>query len=205
MVKSKIIPVGLYEANCIILWNESNKALIIDPGADADLITEYIEKAKLEPVAVFLTHGHFDHVSGVDGILEKYTLPVYLHSGDKELLFCDLNISQPGYPRIMREDAINYSLEEGDEIPLFGGKILHTPGHSKGSTCLYFERDKLLISGDTLFSGSIGRTDLPGGSYMQIMKSLKRLTELPDETMVISGHGPITNIRSEKLDNPYLQ
>lgn len=205
MVKSKIIPVGLYEANCIILWNESNKALIIDPGADADLITEYIEKAKLEPVAVFLTHGHFDHVSGVDGILEKYTLPVYLHSGDKELLFCDLNISQPGYPRIMREDAINYSLEEGDEIPLFGGKILHTPGHSKGSTCLYFESDKLLISGDTLFSGSIGRTDLPGGSYMQIMKSLKRLTELPDETMVISGHGPITNIRSEKLDNPYLQ
>lgn len=205
MVKSKIIPVGLYEANCIILWNESNKALIIDPGADADLITEYIEKAKLEPVAVFLTHGHFDHVSGVDGILEKYTLPVYLHSGDKELLFCDLNISQPGYPRIMREDAINYSLDEGDEIPLFGGKILHTPGHSKGSTCLYFESDKLLISGDTLFSGSIGRTDLPGGSYMQIMKSLKRLTELPDETMVISGHGPITNIRSEKLDNPYLQ
>lgn len=205
MVKSKIIPVGLYEANCIILWNESNKALIIDPGADADLITEYIEKAKLEPVAVFLTHGHFDHVSGVDGILEKYTLPVYLHSGDKELLFCDLNISQPGYPRIMREDAINYSLDEGDEIPLLGGKILHTPGHSKGSTCLYFESDKLLISGDTLFSGSIGRTDLPGGSYMQIMKSLKRLTELPDETMVISGHGPITNIRSEKLDNPYLQ
>ena len=205
MVKSKIIPVGLYEANCIILWNESNKALIIDPGADADLITEYIEKAKLEPVAVFLTHGHFDHVSGVDGILEKYTLPVYLHSGDKELLFCDLNISQPGYPRIMREDAINYSLDEGDEVPLFGGKILHTPGHSKGSTCLYFESDKLLISGDTLFSGSIGRTDLPGGSYMQIMKSLKRLTELPDETMVISGHGPITNIRSEKLDNPYLQ
>jgi glyoxylase-like metal-dependent hydrolase (beta-lactamase superfamily II) len=205
MVKSKIIPVGLYEANCIILWNESNKALIIDPGADADLITEYIEKAKLEPVAVFLTHGHFDHVSGVDGILEKYTLPVYLHGGDKELLFCDLNISQPGYPRIMREDAINYSLDEGDEIPLFGGKILHTPGHSKGSTCLYFESDKLLISGDTLFSGSIGRTDLPGGSYMQIMKSLKRLTELPDETMVISGHGPITNIRSEKLDNPYLQ
>lgn len=205
MVKSKIIPVGLYEANCIILWNESNKALIIDPGADADLITEYIEKAKLEPVAVFLTHGHFDHVSGVDGILEKYTLPVYLHSGDKELLFCDLNISQPGYPRIMREDAINYSLDEGDEIPLFGGKILHTPGHSKGSTCLYFESDKLLISGDTLFPGSIGRTDLPGGSYMQIMKSLKRLTELPDETMVISGHGPITNIRSEKLDNPYLQ
>ena len=118
MVKSKIIPVGLYEANCIILWNESNKALIIDPGADADLITEYIEKAKLEPVAVFFTHGHFDHVSGVDGILEKYTLPVYLHGGDKELLFCDLNISQPGYPRIMREDAINYFLDEGDEIPL---------------------------------------------------------------------------------------
>ena len=125
MVKSKIIPVGLYEANCIILWNESNKALIIDPGADADLITEYIEKAKLEPVAVFLTHGHFDHVSGVDGILEKYTLPVYLHSGDKELLFCDLNISQPGYPRIMREDAINYSLDEGDEIPLFLPEQFH--------------------------------------------------------------------------------
>lgn len=205
MIKSKIIPVGLYEANCIILWNELNKALIIDPGADAEIITAFLEKAGLSPVAILLTHGHFDHIAGVDGIVEKYSIPVYLHKEDKELAFCEFNISQYGYPRIMHTEAINYTLDEGDEIPDFGGKLLHTPGHSLGSSCLYFEKDKLLISGDTLFSGSIGRTDLPGGSYGQIMKSLKRLTTLPDDTMVIAGHGPITNIRAEKLDNPYLQ
>lgn len=205
MITSKIIPVGLYEANCVVLWNEANRALIIDPGADAEAVIAFLEKAQLTPIAIFLTHGHFDHVSGVDGIVERFSIPVYLHQGDKELAFCDFNTTQYGYPRIMHPEALNYSLDEGDEIPDFGGKLLHTPGHSLGSSCLYFAEDKLLIAGDTLFSSSIGRTDLPGGSYAQIMQSLRRLTTLPEDTMVIAGHGPSTSIGAEKQNNPYLQ
>ena len=205
-MKRKTIPVGLYEANCTILWDETGRALVVDPGDEAARILDFLGSAGLKPTAVFLTHGHFDHISGVDGILSKHAVPVYLHADDVELAFSRFNTSQPGYPGMARSPLLDTSLVDGAALPGWpNARVLHTPGHSPGSCCLFFPDDALLIAGDVLFAGSVGRTDLPGGSWPILAASLARLAALPGETAVVCGHGPSTTITDERAGNPFLR
>ena len=198
------IQVGGFEVNCSIL-SKNGKAWIVDPGQEADRIIDLLAKKGLEPAAILLTHGHFDHIGGIPGILEKFPgLPVCVHEKDMPMFGHPLNQLPPEYPPVegLRGSRSLRGLRgiEGLEV-----EIIETPGHTPGGVCYYFPKDKLLLSGDTLFAGSVGRTDLPGGDMATLMDSLKKLTALPDDTLVIPGHGMHTRIALEKSGNPFLQ
>ena len=196
------IQVGGFEVNCSIL-SENGKAWIVDPGQEPGRIIDLLAKKGLEPAAILLTHGHFDHIGGVPGLLEKFpALPVYVHEKDRQMFGHPLNQLPPEYTSF--EKPRNLATLDNLE-GLEGLEILETPGHTPGGVCYYFPKDKLLLSGDTLFAGSVGRTDLPGGDMATLMDSLKKLTALPDDTLVIPGHGMHTRIALEKSGNPFLQ
>ena len=196
------IQVGGFEVNCSIL-SENGKAWIVDPGQEADRIIDLLAKKGLEPAAILLTHGHFDHISGIPGLLEKFSdLPVYVHEKDMQMFGHPLNQLPPEYPSFAKPR----NLVSLDKLEVLDGlEVLETPGHTPGGVCYHFPKDKLLLSGDTLFAGSVGRTDLPGGDMATLMDSLKKLTALPDDTLVIPGHGMHTRIALEKSGNPFLQ
>ena len=196
------IQVGGFEVNCSIL-SESGKAWIVDPGQEADRIIDTLAKKGLEPAAILLTHAHFDHIGAIPGLLEKFPdLPVYVHEKDAPMFGHSLNQLPPEYPPFAKPKNIA-NLNSLDSLE--GLEILETPGHTPGGVCYYLPKDKLLLSGDTLFAGSVGRTDLPGGDMATMMDSLRKLTALPDDTLIIPGHGPHTTIAAEKLGNPFLQ
>ena len=196
------IQVGGFEVNCSIL-SENGKAWIVDPGQEAERIIDLLAKKGLEPAAILLTHGHFDHISGIPGLLEKFPdLPVYVHEKDLQMIGHPLNQLPPEYTSFTKPcNLVDLDKLEG----LDGLEILETPGHTPGGVCYYFPKDKLLLSGDTLFAGSVGRTDLPGGDMATLMDSLRKLTALPEDTLVIPGHGMHTTIAAEKRGNPFLQ
>ena len=196
------IQVGGFEVNCSIL-SENGKAWIVDPGQEADRIADLLAKKGLEPAAILLTHGHFDHIGGIPGLLGKFPdLPVYVHEKDMPMFGHPLNQLPPEYASFAKPKNLTdlNSLES-----LEGLEILETPGHTPGGVCYYFPKDKLLLSGDTLFAGSVGRTDLPGGDMATLMGSLRKLTALPEDTLVIPGHGQHTTIAAEKRGNPFLR
>ena len=195
------IQVGGFEVNCSIL-SENGKAWIVDPGQEADRIADLLAKKGLEPAAILLTHGHFDHISGIPGLLRKFPdLPIYVHEKDMQMFGHPLNQLPPEYASFAKPR----NLETLDKLEgLEGLEIIETPGHTPGGVCYYFPKDKLLLSGDTLFAGSVGRTDLPGGDMATLMDSLQKLTALPDDTLVIPGHGMHTRIALEKSGNPFL-
>ena len=196
------IQVGGFEVNCSIL-SENRKAWIVDPGQEPGRIIDLLAKKGLEPAAILLTHGHFDHIGAIPGLLEKFPdLPVHVHEKDVPMFGHPLNQLPPEYTSF--EKPRNLATLDNLE-GLEGLEILETPGHTPGGVCYYFPKDKLLLSGDTLFSGSVGRTDLPGGDMATLMDSLKKLTALPDDTLVIPGHGMHTRIALEKSGNPFLQ
>ncbi len=201
----EVLPVGAYEANCSILWSDPAQAWIVDPGADADAILGFMDKRGLKAGVIVLTHGHFDHVSALNDVLARYPVPVYLHRDDAAFAFSPLN-AMPPYPTTAKPAMLRTDKGDGDTLSCGGlaAKIIHTPGHTPGGWCLFFENDHLLVAGDTLFAGSVGRTDFPGGSWEDLEASLQRLKALPDDTCVICGHGPTTTIGSEKRNNPYL-
>jgi len=202
-----VLTVGMYEANCVVLWDDPNEAWVIDPGADSGRILAYLEREKLKVGAIVLTHAHFDHIGALHEVLAKNpSAPVYLHGADEVMAFSPLN-QMPPYSATPRPDTLDTSKRDGDTITCGGltAKIIHTPGHTPGSWCLYFEADKLLVTGDTLFNGSIGRTDFPGGSMKAIEASLLILKKLPDDTRLICGHGPESTLGSEKKYNPFLR
>ena len=196
------IQVGGFEVNCSIL-SENGKAWIVDPGQEAERIIDLLAKKGLDPAAILLTHGHFDHISGIPGLLKKFPdIPVYVHEKDMQMFGHPLNQLPPEYPSFAKP----HNLKTLDKLEgLEGLEIIETPGHTPGGVCYYFPKDKLLLSGDTLFAGSVGRTDLPSGDMATLMDSLRKLTALPDDTLVIPGHGMHTRIALEKSGNPFLQ
>ena len=203
MLQHKTIPVGSYCVNCLILW-QGTDALIVDPGQDADLIVSFLSEHGLTPQAILFTHGHFDHIGGLPGLLAKYPdLPVYAHPSDGPMFGHPMNQMPPEYPCVAKPANLRDIREAPAAFPGFAFQVLETPGHTPGSVCLKF--GDLLLSGDTLFAGSCGRTDFPGGSMAAMRQSLAALAQLPAGTNVIPGHGPATTIGTEVATNPFME
>jgi hydroxyacylglutathione hydrolase len=201
-------PVGPLQCNCTILGDEqAREAIVIDPGDDVSRIHKRLTDQGLTLKQILVTHAHIDHVGGALRLKRLTGAPIYLNESDLTLL--QMMGTQAawlgvGAPETAPPDG---GLLEGQTVGLehYAAKVLHTPGHTQGSICLHFVPLNLLIAGDTLFAGSIGRTDLPGGNSDQIMESIhSRLLVLPDETKVIPGHGPQTTIGRERRSNPFL-
>ncbi len=200
------IPAGIYAANCyIVVDKNTNEAMVIDPGGNLDDLFEFINNKLLNVKYIALTHGHADHIGGVIDLKNKLDIPIMAHIDEVELLR-DPNknlSSQMAMNPIVVEPCI--LLKDGDKFELGNLEVLviHTPGHTKGGVCFKIEDN--LFSGDTLFKGSIGRSDLYGGNHNTLIESIKRgLMDLEDSTKVWPGHGSTTTIGEEKLFNPYL-
>ena len=196
MLKVHALALGAYQTNCYIIHDENSKTCcVIDPGYEPDKILDKLDSLGLTLEAILLTHGHFDHVGAVKELAAETGCAVYLHPDDLAL------------PPMMTAGALYYTntYVEGTSLNLAGLDItvLHTPGHTPGSVCLLTETT--ILSGDTLFAGSCGRTDLPGGDWATITKSLKRLAALEGNFWLLPGHGPSTTLRDEKRYNPYLR
>ncbi len=204
----EIFPVGPLQCNCSVVGDEHTKeAMVIDPGDDIDNVMAVVERHGLTVKQIVVTHAHIDHVGGAMKLKRLTGAPVLLNQNDYTLLkMLDVQAAWIGM-RAPEAVTIDASLTTGDKVSAgsLTADVLHTPGHTEGSICLYFAPQKKLIAGDTLFAGSIGRTDLPGGSYQKIMESLHGpVLALPDETMVVPGHGPLTTIGEERVTNPFL-
>jgi hydroxyacylglutathione hydrolase len=204
-----VLPVGLLQCNCSIIGDEaSHEAIVIDPGDDIERIVAILTEKKLKVKQIVVTHAHIDHVGGAMKLKKLTGAPVLLNQNDQALLkILDVQANWIGVAT-PESVSIDESVTTGNVISTsnHAGQVLHTPGHTEGSICLYFEPEKLLIAGDTLFAGSIGRTDLPGGDYEKIIRSIhENVLTLPDETVVIAGHGPPTTIGEERETNPFLQ
>lgn len=206
MIRSMVL--GPVQTNTYFIINDdTGECVIADPAYSPEKIIEAVEKNDLIPAAVILTHGHFDHIAAVKGLLEKWRVPVFASEAEKELLE-DVNLNQSldafGYGITVKADRL---LKDGEEFEAGGitFRCIHTPGHTAGSCCFLIDSMKALISGDTLFEGSIGRTDLPTGDMGTMRKTLGgKIAELPDELEVYPGHGGITTIEDEKKWNPFL-
>ena len=198
---------GPVYTNCYIAKNkETGEALIIDPADSPSKIELKVNAMGARPVAVLLTHGHFDHIMGVEAVREKYQIPVYACRQEEEMLRePSVNMTdQMGKSCSIRPDVFLDDLQVF-EAAGFSIQMIHTPGHTKGSCCYYLKEEGVLFSGDTLFCGSVGRTDFPGGSASQIRNSLHRLlAALPDDTSVYPGHDTSTTIGYEKRYNPFV-
>lgn len=204
----EVIPVGPLQCNCSIVGDEaSRECMVIDPGADVADILSITARHGLTVKQIIVTHAHIDHVGGAMKLKASTGAPILLNQNDHDLLkMLDvqaawLGMTPPGPVQI------DEPLRDGDSLSVgkLTGQIIHTPGHTQGSICLYFPAEQKLIAGDTLFAGSVGRTDLPGGSFEKLMSSLhERVLALPDGTTVFPGHGPATTVGQERQTNPFL-
>jgi hydroxyacylglutathione hydrolase len=204
----EILPVGPLQCNCSVIGDETtHEAMVIDPGDEIEDILALIRKHNLQVKQIVITHAHIDHVGGAMKLRAATGAPILLNQNDYELLkMLDvqaawIGVASPG------EVVIDHSVTTGGVVTAgsLTAQVLHTPGHTEGSICLYFSAQQKLIAGDTLFAGSIGRTDLPGGSHKKILSSIhETLLALPDETVVIPGHGELTTIGKERESNPFL-
>lgn len=209
--------VGPLDVGCYILMNENNEAVIIDPGGDADEILKFIKKHKLQPRYLINTHGHGDHIGANKELKAHFPdIKICIHEEDKEALTNPFkNLSALGgfqsKDYILKSPPADMTLREGDRITLGQIKleVLHTPGHTPGGICLLSRsgdsQPDVLFSGDSLFQGSIGRTDFPGGNHSALVESLRgKVLTLKEDTIVYPGHGPTTTVGHEKRNNPYL-
>lgn len=212
MIDIKRFECNMLQENCYIVSDASGECVVVDCGAfydeERDAVTRYIDNNGLRPVHLLCTHGHMDHNFGADTILSRYGLRPEISAGDADLLaaiaaqcreFLGFTIER-SYPEPLA------TLQNDTEIA-FGThrlKVIETPGHTAGSVAFYCAEEHIAFTGDTLFRGSIGRTDLPGGNMFQIIQSLRALAQLPDDTIVLPGHGERTTIGGEVAHNPYI-
>jgi hydroxyacylglutathione hydrolase len=212
----EILAVGALQCNCSILGDEaSGEAIVVDPGDDIPRILAILARHKLTLKQILVTHAHIDHIAGAARLKQLTGAPVLYNQHDLPLV--EMMDAQAGWLGVPTPEvtAPDDSLDEGRVIAIgvspeqglagLSGQILHTPGHTQGSVCLYLPGESLLLAGDTLFAGSVGRTDLPGGDGPMLLRSIHdKLLPLPDATEVIPGHGPRTTIGSERESNPFL-
>ena len=203
-------PVGPLQCNCTLLGDEATgEAIVIDPGDEIARIQRRLTELGLKVKQILITHAHIDHVGGALKLKRLTGAPILLNENDLPLLaMMDKQAAWLGLATPPDTAPPDESLIDGQTVGLAGypATVIHTPGHTQGSVCLHFAPLKMLIAGDTLFAGSIGRTDLPGGDGEQIIESIhSRLLTLPDETRVVPGHGPVTAIGAERTSNPFLQ
>ena len=210
-MKIDCLILGSYETNCYILRNtESDKdCLIIDTGLDAGPLIDFLSEHKLNPLAVVLTHGHADHISALPILREKYPdIKVYIHKNDAKMLTKPISNLSMLAGKMFKTEPADFLIDEPSTIELADIRlnVLNTPGHTQGGICLYSKDSSLVFVGDTLFADSVGRTDFPGGDFTQLINSIKqKLCTLPDETIVYTGHGPVTTMAREKAHNQYLK
>ncbi len=199
---------GMMGTNCYFVCNvDTMETVIIDPAYDAGTIFEIVQNKGYIPKAVFLTHGHFDHIMAVKDVCRRYGIQSYAYTAEQEVLESSyVNLSQEfSAPYVMTADIL-VNDEDIIEMADIKFKVLHTPGHTKGSCCYYIEEANVLISGDTIFNTSVGRTDFPTGSSNELLRSIRdRIFVLPDETVVYPGHGDSTTIAYEKINNCCVQ
>lgn len=221
MIRIENIVLGMCATNCYAVFDGGAKtpggyvddgqlkeAVIIDPAADAACIEAMIARYKLKPVAVLLTHGHFDHLSAADAVRKRYGIKVYAGNEERPVMnSSSYNLSLPFTGEGMTFEADEY-FKPGEELDFAGFRIgtIPVPGHTIGSVCYYFEEQKVLFSGDTLFAGSVGRSDFPTGNAGQLIRAIKSgLMSLSDDVKVYPGHGESTTIGCERVNNPFIQ
>ncbi|MGZ5515112.1 MAG: MBL fold metallo-hydrolase [Candidatus Aminicenantales bacterium] len=205
-MKYELVVVGALETNCYLVYCEETRACaVIDPGAEHEKIISAIADLELRPAVVLNTHGHVDHIGANSDIIQKYSVPLAMHAADTGMLQVSDYIELSLLLGAHNSPPPDRLLAEGDEVA-FGQtslRVIHMPGHTPGS--IGFVHGGVLFSGDTLFCGGVGRTDLPGGSWKDLEKSIReRILTLPEETVVLPGHGPWTTVEQERSSNPFL-
>lgn len=202
-----LITVGAFEVNCALVWTpDQREAWVVDPGEDGGTILAALEQRGLTLARILLTHGHIDHIAALDDLSRAFPeAPVQMHAADAAWAFGPLN-RLPPYLKVPRRPATLQTVDDGDMVVTgaLQAKVLHTPGHSPGCICLGLEDGRLLFTGDTLFAGTVGRTDLTGGNGAMLARSLRLLAALPGNWRIIPGHGPVTTLETECRVNPFL-
>lgn len=202
----EMLAVGPLETNCYVVYcQDSLECAVVDPGAEADRIFQLIARKSLKPALILNTHGHIDHIGANKDIKEKFNIPLYIHSADSPMLENVQQSEMAIFLGAMDSPSPDHLLNDGVKIKIGESflRVIHTPGHSPGSVS--FLGDGFLLSGDTLFFGGVGRTDLPGGSWKDMESSIKnKILTMPDEMIVLPGHGPITTVGQEKRANPFI-
>ncbi|QQZ10867.1 MBL fold metallo-hydrolase [Heyndrickxia vini] len=208
-MKWQRIPLGILQTNCYLLSDENKECIVIDPGEEGEKLLSIINAQKLKPIAIFLTHAHFDHIGAVDSIRDTFHIPVYVHKKEAAWLSDPVlngsEIFMMG--KAVRQKPADQLITQESHLSIgsFNFDVFETPGHSPGSISFYVKELNVVFAGDALFQNSVGRTDLPAGNHQQLISSIKsKLFTLPDVTMVLSGHGPETIIDHEKRNNPFL-
>jgi glyoxylase-like metal-dependent hydrolase (beta-lactamase superfamily II) len=207
-MKLETLVVGPFDVNCYLYWDpKSRDGVIIDPGDEAEGIIQRVDKIGFQPRAILLTHGHGDHIAAVADVKARFNLPLVVGRGDEPLLVNpSKNVSElVGHPIVAPEADQVVSDEQALELGTLSLKVLATPGHTPGGVCYLDIPNNLVFTGDTLFWGSVGRTDLPGGSFPVLLRSIRsKLLKLPDAIRCYPGHGSETTIGAERVSNPFL-
>ena len=211
-MKIKSFTFNYFQENSFVIYDDSKDCIIIDPGCysveEEEELENFITKNNLTPVKVINTHCHIDHILGNNFVINKWNIDLYIHELEVSILNNAKEISSIyGFEKYKISPLPNKFLSEGDTINFGRSKldILYTPGHSPGHICLYHKKENILISGDIIFKGSVGRTDLPGGNHQTLIQSIhKKILPMPDNTVIFCGHGPSTILEKEKKENPFL-